>query len=217
MQNTTGIFNSLAAGNYTLEITDQYGCNFQTVVTVEAPEPLVVETDDLIQLFFGESTTLSTMVTHTDVTYQWSPSNGLSCTNCPNPTAMPFETTDYTVVVQNQNGCFAADSVRIEVDDTFPLGIPTAFSPNEDGINDFFEITTPFIGAVEAIQQFKIFNRWGQEIYSATEPAGGSVLARWDGRRDFRLLDLGVYVYLLELQLIDGGVQTFSGTVTIVY
>lgn len=217
IQNSSGFFNFLAAGNYPLEITDQYGCNFQTIVVVEDPEPLVVETDDLVQLFFGESITLSTLVTHVDVSYQWSPSDGLSCTNCPNPTAMPFETTDYYVVVQNQNGCFASDSVRIEVDNTFPLGIPTAFSPNEDGINDFFEITTPFVDAIEEIQQFKIFNRWGQEIYSTTETIGGSVLAKWDGRRDFRLLDLGVYVYLLELQLIDGSVQTFSGTVSIMY
>lgn len=216
-QNDDGIFNFLSAGVYTLEIVDQYGCNFQTTVTVEAPEPLVVETDEVVQLFFGESTILNTMVTHTDITYQWSPSNGLSCTNCPTPTAMPFETTDYVVVVQNQNGCFASDSVRVVVDTTFPLGIPTAFSPNEDGINDFFEITTPFVDAIEEIRQFKIFNRWGQEIYSETEPVGGSVLTKWDGRRDFRLLDLGVYVYLLELQLIDGSVQTFSGTVTIIY
>ncbi|MGB0931665.1 MAG: gliding motility-associated C-terminal domain-containing protein [Chitinophagales bacterium] len=217
MENTIGVFNFLAAGNYPLEITDQYGCNFQTLVVVEEPEPLVVETDDLVQLFFGQSTILNTSVNYTDVSYQWTPSNGLSCDNCPTPTAIPFETTDYQLLVQNQNGCLAETSIRIEVDNTFPLGIPTAFSPNEDGINDFFEITTPFVDAIEEMKQMKIFNRWGQEIYSTTETIGGSVLARWDGRRDFRLLDLGVYVYLLELQLIDGSVQIFSGTVSIMY
>ncbi len=63
----------------------------------------------------------------------------------------------------------------------------------------------------------KIFNRWGQVIYSTSEPFSASVLTKWDGRKDFRLLDTGVYVYLLELKLIDGSIQTFSGTVTVVY
>ncbi|MEZ4884115.1 MAG: gliding motility-associated C-terminal domain-containing protein [Chitinophagales bacterium] len=215
--NTTGIFRNLMAGNHELQIIDKYGCDFVTQILIEEPESLVVETIDPVKIAIGESLTLNTTVTQTDVDFQWTPANGLDCTTCANPTATSFETTTYSVTVRNGEGCVASDSVRIEVDKNFRLAISTAFSPNEDGVNDYFEISTPFGNAIQTLQQMKIFNRWGQVIHEQSEPAKLPLLVKWDGRNDFRLVDTGVYVYLLQFELIDGSSQMFSGTVTVLY
>jgi len=214
--NSVGVFNFLAAGTYELYVLDEYGCDYIAEILIEDPEPLVVETIEDQMMVIGESVILNTSATHSDVTYQWTPTIGLDCTNCPNPTVMPFESVTYKVMITN-GSCASSDSVRLEVDKTFRLGIPTAFSPNEDGINDYFEITTPFSGAIQTMEQMKVFNCWGQVVFETNEPRGTSVLARWDGYHDFRLLDAGVYVYFLELRLIDDSVQTFGGTVTVIH
>ncbi|MFK7906375.1 MAG: gliding motility-associated C-terminal domain-containing protein [Chitinophagales bacterium] len=214
--NSVGVFNFLAAGIYELYVLDEYGCDYTTEILIEDPEPLVVETIEDQTMVIGESVILNTSVTHSDVTYQWTPAIGLDCADCPNPTVMPFESVTYNVMITN-GSCTSSDSVRLEVDKTFRLGIPTAFSPNEDGINDYFEITTPFSGAIQTMENMKVYNRWGQVVFETNEPRSASVLARWDGYHDFRLMDAGVYVYFLELRLIDDSVQTFGGTVTVIH
>ena len=214
--NSVGVFNFLAAGTYELQIVDTYGCDFNTQVLVEDSEPLEVETIEGGTIGLGQSIELTTTTNYTNVNYHWTPPTGLDCTNCASPIAMPFETQTYVVAVQSGN-CMEEVSVRIEVDRTFRLGIPTAFSPNEDGINDYFEITTPFSSAIQELTQAKVFNRWGEIVYEISEPASLSSLTKWDGRDQFRLVDTGVYVYLLEFRLIDDSVKIFSGTVTVVY
>ena len=217
LNNIGTTFRNLSTGTYELQVLDQYGCDYTTQILIEEPEALIVETNENTTISIGESLTLSSLVTHTDVSYNWAPAIGLDCTTCPSPTAMPFESQTYVVWVKNGDDCSAVDSVRIEVDKNFRLAISTAFSPNEDGINDYFEIATPFTGAIQEFKQMKVFNRWGQVIYEQSAPAKSPFLAKWDGRNDFRLVDAGVYVYYLEFELIDGSPYVYSGTVTVVY
>jgi len=86
--------------------------------------------------------------------------------------------------------------------------VPTAFSPNGDGVNDVF---TVFPGkAVANISQIEIFDRWGNQVFSANSNIG------WDGIFDGKIAPNGVYVWLITVEFIDGRIQQLSGDVTLI-
>ncbi len=98
----------------------------------------------------------------------------------------------------NQYGC--TDTLRdtIRVDDPFTLFIPSAFSPNGDGVNDKFTFKMSGISRM----YMEIYNRWGEIVYSSANPYDG-----WDGSHQNRgeILPPGVYTYIFIGTIKDGG------------
>jgi large repetitive protein len=129
------------------------------------------------------------------VTYSWSPSSGLSCTDCPNPTANPEETTLYYLVATDSLGCPATDSVlvtvRIPDSEVF---VPNIFSPNGDGSNDILYVYGRYIKEMELI----IFDRWGEKIFESRSTASG-----WDGTYKGKALNTAVFAYILKYTLVN--------------
>jgi len=87
------------------------------------------------------------------------------------------------------------------------LYVPSAFSPNGDGRNDFFEVKGAFVPQVE----MTIFNRWGQAIFTTN-----SLEQPWDGYAKGQAVPEGVYVYRLRLTTIEGQVLTRNGSITVI-
>ena len=105
--------------------------------------------------------------------YRWEPEAGLSSAVIPNPIATPIESTRYYVYGTNESGCEEVDSVFMEVIEN--LRAYNAFSPNGDGINDYFEI--------ENAERFpemlvEVYSRWGSLLYSTVGYDSGN---KWDG------------------------------------
>jgi gliding motility-associated-like protein len=98
------------------------------------------------------------------------------------------EPTYYEVVVVDKNQCDTM--IRIYVDVEIKIDIPEVFSPNNDGRNDVFKIAVE--GDIK-IFDFRIFNRWGQEIYHSIDPN-----PEWDGRYNGEFVPQGSYVYQFE-------------------
>ena len=90
----------------------------------------------------------------------WSPGTGLSDSTSLSPIATPPETTVYKLLVSDGNGCYATDSVTVVVE----IPIPSAITPNGDGMNDTFEIYQA--DRYENNSLF-IYNRWGQLVYKS--------------------------------------------------
>ncbi len=109
--------------NFSLEVRDNAcpipGLNIYTytINVTPNPNPPVVANPDRI-ICQGGSTNLTATTAATGVTYAWSPSTGLSCTNCANPTASPSLTTVYTVTANYPDGCSGSDDVRVTVNPT---------------------------------------------------------------------------------------------------
>ncbi|MCB0700959.1 MAG: gliding motility-associated C-terminal domain-containing protein [Chitinophagaceae bacterium] len=140
--------------------------------------------------------------------FNWSPVSSLSNPNISYPMATPTEDTRYVVGGIGANGCRAFDTLYVTVDKRDHIMVPGAFSPNGDGKNDVFKITNL---TFQRIMEFRVFNRWGQEIFNTTDNNRG-----WDGTWKGEPQGIGTYNYLIRVASPDGHVDTFTGAVTLI-
>lgn len=192
---------------YFVIITDQHNCSdtiSQTLVVHPLP---VVNAGDDQTIYYGEKIALNSG-THDRAIYLWQPSTGLDYITVPNPVATPGNTTTYSISVIDANQCRNSDTVTVFVRDDLPVIVPSAFSPNGDGRNDFFKVSGV---KFQHLQELRVFNRWGQEVFSTTDPTRG-----WDGTFKGVNQESGVYNYLIRVSYPLGKVETFKGDVTLI-
>jgi gliding motility-associated-like protein len=123
----------------------------------------------------------------------WTPSESLSNPNVANPIANPTVTTEYTLYVTN--GTCEASSTMIVFAECGTIFIPNVFTPNGDGLNDYFRAVT------NGVEEFslQVFNRWGQLLFETTDPEKG-----WDGRVNDYYAPDGTYVWVAKAFDIEG-------------
>ncbi|MGE0561663.1 MAG: gliding motility-associated C-terminal domain-containing protein [Flavobacteriales bacterium] len=139
--------------------------------------------------------------------YTWTPSEGLSCINCPVTIASPEITTVYcaTTVV---DGCPDTTCVIVNVDIICgELFVPSAFSPNGDGVNDCLSVYNNCIESMD----FKVFSRWGEVVYQSID-----VNDCWDGSFKGTPLNTAVFVYKLDAVLLNGEEVKLKGNVSLI-
>ena len=92
--------------------------------------------------------------------------------------------------------------------------IPSAFSPDNDGINDIFQIfARP--GIVENIHTFQIFDRWGNLLFEQTDFLPNNPSFGWDGIFRGKLMNNAVFAWYAQIEFIDGETELFEGDVTL--
>jgi gliding motility-associated-like protein len=127
--------------------------------------------------------------------FNWTPSISLDDPNELEPFAEPALTTTYTLTTETNN-CISTDTVRINVLDKdaldcSQLSLPKAFTPNNDGLNDYFGISNSFI--VESIDYFEIYDRWGAKVFIGNESN-----ALWDGSINGKPVNPGMFLYKIK-------------------
>lgn len=206
----------LLAGDYTLAVLDGQGCTTTAEAFIDQPVALTVNAGEDQTIDLGYSVDIRAVVSAFPVTFAWSPVDSLSCVDCPNPTASPSNTTTYLLTVLNEDNCSAVDSITITVAKNRPIYIPNAFSPNDDGVNDFFTI---YGGpAARSIANFQVFDRWGAQIFAGKGlPMGQDDPSRgWDGKINGEAVSPGVYAYFVEVEFIDNVTILYEGDITVV-
>jgi len=189
---------------YQLVVTDSVGCNDTVSSRIEVkPIPVVrTLTHDTMINYNGSVQLFATGAS----VYTWYPTGSLSNPNIVNPIASPKETTVYTVRGLSSNGCAATDTEHVDINYHGKIFVPSAFTPNGDGRNDLFKVVNL---TFEKVLEFHVFNRWGQELFYATDNEG------WDGTWKQAPQDIGTYQYLIRVASPDGTIQTFKGDVTL--
>lgn len=143
-----------------------------------------------------------------EVIYYWLPNDGsLDNNNINNPIASPKRTTTYTVFGLDDNGCRDSAYITIYVDTTMDQDVPTAFTPNGDGVNDVFK---PVGIKFQHMVEFRVFNRWGQEVFYTNNKEIG-----WDGTFHGTKQDLGTYNYLIIVNKPGQDNVVYKGNVTL--
>jgi gliding motility-associated-like protein len=202
---------NLAPGTYSLLIQDNNGCETQQDITINAASTLVLELGEDETINLGDSIQLTVSTAISIDTVEWGAEESLSCLGCLEPFASPTTSTTYTLTVVDENGCTVSDQITINVNRTRMVYIPSAFSPNDDGVNDRFLI---YSGAgVRSVRSFAVYNKWGGELFSASDFQPNDIQFAWDGTFQGERQGPGVYVYYAEIEFVDGETEVVSGEV----
>jgi len=142
--------------------------------------------------------------------YTWMPSTYLNNPYIANPIGYYPDTgrITYIVHVKSEAGCEGNDTFSVWVVGQASVFVPSAFTPNADGLND---VLTPIGIGYRTVDYFRIFNRWGQEVFYGTRFKMG-----WDGTFNGVPQDLGVYYWVLAMTDRFGAEQVYKGDVTLI-
>ncbi|RAJ73908.1 gliding motility-associated-like protein [Chitinophaga dinghuensis] len=140
--------------------------------------------------------------------YSWSPSYGLNNPNIAHPVLLSDRDTTYILKVSNIQGCSGYDTMHVKFYAGPEMYIPSAFSPNGDGVNDRFRFIP--VGMI-SYKYFRIYNRWGQELYASTDFHTG-----WDGTIQGKPAPVDTYIWILDATDLNGNQIQRKGTVTLV-
>jgi gliding motility-associated-like protein len=205
------------AGSRLVRVFDDKGCTLDSVVVIDQPDEIVIDLPNELEIDLGDTIALEPFIS-SDLAinmYNWSNGATLSCNNCQMPNAFPSNSTTYTLLVTDTNGCTASASVRVTVSKRRNVFIPDAFTPNADGLNDKFVIFTG--RGVAEIPFFKVYNRWGSLMFQA-ENINPEISDQtgWDGKFNGEMMDMGVYIYTAQVRFLDGTVLLYRGEVTMI-
>lgn len=207
---------SLSGGMYEVIVIDNNGCFISESVAIDEPDDFQISAgqDQVIDL--GEIIHLNgQIVPYSDQLISWSPPDFLNCLDCLSPTLCPTQTTLYLLTVSPPNSaCFLQDSVLITVNKNRRIYIPNAFSPNDDGANDFF---TVFSGiGVQEISELKIFDRWGELVFENYNFQPNDEREGWNGHFKGKLLNPAVFVYYAKVLFKDGVSIGYEGDLNLI-
>lgn len=196
---------------YIITVTDDLGCpkpGRDTVLVTVMPKIFAFAGSDT-SVVVGQPLQLSAFG---GVAYQWQPATSLSDPNIFNPIGLydgSFDSIRYKILVYNETGCVDSASLRVRIFRTDPrVFVPTAFTPNGDGLND---VVRPIAAGMEKIEYFRVYNRWGQLVFSTTTNGHG-----WDGRVNGKEQGTDVFIWMVKARDYKGVPFTAKGTVTLV-
>ena len=207
------VFNNLLAGQYSIGVLDNHGCETEDLIEILEPIELLVELGDSETICLGEAYHLEALTNYPEsdiASVEWTPA---ICDGCLDTVLYPLEGMAFHVKLTDHNGCTAEAFKKLEVQKKREVFIPNAFSPNNDGSNDILMV---FGGReVEEIESFQIFNRWGETVFSADNFQPNDANISWDGFLKGRLLPNGVYPYFVKIRYIDGYDEMRKGDITL--
>lgn len=205
----------LSTGNYQVIVADANNCTYSETVFISAGQEPEIILEAQVNLLLGEVYQADAQINFPPTelaSVTWTPANGLSCTDCLNPIIVPGGGGTYLVTVTTIDGCTAEASINIIVDSSVKIYSSNAFSPNNDGINDFFMIQANE-KTISNINSFLIFDRWGESVFEVRNAQPNSVEFGWDGTFLGKKGESGVYVWFAEILLADGSLEILKGEV----
>lgn len=194
----------LQTTTYTAHISNGGCVDSSKSVTVTVNQNPAANAGKEIILYEGQSAKLNGSIKGDNITnYYWSPATFLDNPNSLTPTTTPTDNITYTLTAVSQTCGRSSSSVYVRV--YKKITIPNTFSPNDDGINDYWDIkaldTYP-----ESITQ--VFDRYGRQVFQSMGYA-----RPWDGADNGKPLESGTYYYIIDLK---DGQPKLSGWVLIV-
>jgi gliding motility-associated-like protein len=212
-------FGTLSGGPHTITILDDAGCMLDKEVILTEPEQSPLELGPDIFLILGDSANLnlSLAVDISEIAnITWSTPNGEISGLSTTILVKPSTTTNYTVVVEDLNGCISTDQIKVIVSREINVFVPNAFTPNGDNINDLVIITAN--AEIEMIKNFQIFDRWGELLYSLQNFPPNDPSIGWDGTLNGKPLNPQVFIWTAEVQFRDPLLDSeiISGDITLI-
>ncbi|GDX51907.1 hypothetical protein LBMAG27_09540 [Bacteroidota bacterium] len=172
---------------YTVTVTDVNGCSDTAQVTLHLYDEPIANAGPDFTIFLFDSIQLYATG---GILYSWYPTTGLNNANIYSPIASPTLTTTYTLFMTTVDGCIDTNTMVITVKDEPIVEVPSAFSPNSDGHNDFLKVIR--LGMFD-LTYLRIYNRWGEVVFESH-----NISEWWDGKFNGEQCEVGVYTYMME-------------------
>lgn len=194
---------------YNIQIPFPFGCVVDTTIKVDVSMVKADAGPDRT-IYDGATTIIGGANTYRgpEYTFEWFPTQYMNNPFTLNPTVAPLTDLTYYLKVTNTDGCVDIDTVNVKVlcND---LNLPNAFMPENDrGLPTHFGLMNR---QVVKLNYFRIFNRWGQEVFSTTD-----VTKEWDGTYGGDPAPFGVYVWEADGFCGSGERINKSGNVTLI-
>lgn len=215
--NSNGLFSDLVPGEYMLRIIDSNGCILDTSFTIHSGINLQLELASNIELIVGQAGLIEAKVNvpvSEISTVQWNPEGILSCDSCLTTSIKALNNYSFQLTVVDQRGCVATAELNIMVVPETEIFIPNVFSPNGDGINDYFTLYAN--DRVDMVLSLNIFDRWGELVFERINFKPNVTGVGWDGKFNGKDLLPSVFAYYVEVLMVNGDKKIISGNVTLV-
>ena len=215
--NNTSVYNPIAqpliSTAYTVRGTDKYNCFSDTaLVNVKILSLPTVSISPINDILLGTAVQIISVNSPDVMQWLWSPADYLNCNNCPSPVSTALAPINYKLTVTNKDGCKASANIQLKMQcQENKVFIPTAFSPNDDGVNDVFSIK-----GISLVKHLVIYNRWGTLVYERSNFIASQASTGWDGKYKNEPMPSGTYAYFAEMECPAGGVFVRKGTVILV-
>lgn len=188
-------------GTYSVAVTNQFGCkNADTVVisNLFSPPSKFLPSDTSVCSY----PIFQLAPNNSYSSYQWN--NGYT-----NASINVVQTGEYILQVTDHNQCVGSDTINVKIIECVKgIYFPNAFTPNGDGLNDIFR---PIARGELLFFRFNIYNRWGEQIYSTSDPNKG-----WDGNLQGRSQSSAVFVWTCQYEFEGEVRKTAKGTVRLI-
>ncbi len=134
----------------------------------------------------------------------WTPGANLSANNIFNPVYNGASERQYLITIITKGGCITVDTQLVRAIKNIEMYVPTAFSPNNDGLNDYLH---PIVRGVKEIKYFRIYNRWGNLLHQSYEQLPG-----WDGILNGIAQQTQTVIWTMECVGLDDKLYQQKGT-----
>lgn len=179
---------------YHLKVKDVNGCESvtddQVKISFVAPAKIFIGNDTMVAT--NQPLQLNVVdINNTGLSdFIWSPTTGLNNPFIKNPIAVLDKETIYNFQATDANKCLVNASISIKIFRGAEIYVPNSFTPNGDGLND---VLKPVPVGLAEFHYLKIFNRFGQLLFTITDPSKG-----WDGKINGTELGYGAYIWIGE-------------------
>ncbi len=200
-QNLTATYNSTGDYIYIVSATADNGCTSKPIAVFARIRQAVADAGNDTVIIAAHP---FRMHASGGSSYDWLPALGLDNPNSPEPVAVLQDDMTYTLSVTTPEGCKDEDVINIKIFRGSGINVPTAFTPNNDGLNDLLR---PDYKGIKVLHNFSVYNRWGQSLFSTKTITDG-----WDGNFNGVKQPSEAYVWILKATDYAGQVYELKGT-----
>ncbi len=193
------------AGSYQVVVLNSSGCSDTAVINLNIQSPVVAHAGNDANVEYNIPYQLTGSG---GGEYEWSPAAFLNDPFIVNPFATITANTSFILMVKDKIGCIAFDTVNLRVLNGPTFYVPTAFTPNGDGLNDIFR---PSAVGISSLDYFRVYNRYGKLVYETSEIGKG-----WDGVYKGMKQNTGNFVWWVRGTDRKGQVKLLRGNVMLI-
>ena len=195
---------------YHVEVFTDKMCRAEDSVRVSVITPHDADIEPSYSRINIGDTAIAVILSDTELICHWKPETDVVSFECDSIFFFPLRTTDYIVWLSDSLGCYEDRfDIHVEVDMRFSLDVPGAFTPLSEG--DGNNIVYARGLGIKRLLQFRIFNRWGEEVFFTDDLHTG-----WDGTLNGKVQNNDTYSYYVEAEMFDGSIRTKKGNLMLI-